>query len=859
MNRLNNILGGTAPSSLIVATALTLYGCGGGGGDGGETSTGQVADEQLATVSAQDATYSTGYSDLFQVDLSSKVFSSTGGGFALTDIEMLSNESNCQIESITESGFVIQASDTKVCNYRYHVAPKASAKISGQSQGATAMLDVTAGNSSSAITRVAVSSDPSSVELIPVSAVTLVNQGIDVSLKEELSKVGFTLGEGFTLTELTLPYSRGSSAEVKNSDGQVIQYSPPQGFTGIDRVLYTLEDSTNGSVLMGVLDVAVGYEANKGFSIDENIEYPGTIDVSTAIDIDISEFVSSDDTDDFQLVYIESFNAEANPKDASDITNKIITFQASKPGYHYISFAVSDHNGVYDMGLIRVKVVDPNQSSKWGDIAHLADIFTAPLTAVDAVNIDLSYDAKLSDIDYVPAIDMAGFVYTTANDFCESNGASLPTVTQLTQMAEDIQVQASYNWPAKNAYLAYDDNAGAPKWVNLSDNNDAQTGDVIPGVFYYATCIKQGLIDVLATSSSQAVANGVDVGSVFVELKLGDEVRPDTVVSASVSGQAQLDSETQTTDSQGIAEFKLTSLKAETVTLTLDVGGVTETYDVKFIGDEETAEVTSEATIDTAPYTSVEGGVVTATLTDQNGNPVEGYSITSDVSPGTHPDTSVEVKPILVAETSKTDESGDQIVRVKWNTTYPTPTENMTFDVTSSYTTSTGKETDATSKVTFNAYLCGGQVGDDDKTNAAGDCIKIVESGGKLYTGNPSKSFLQAIDYDVYYRVVYETGSYGPKGSFAMFKHDQAVLLCEQYNKIKLNGKSDWDLAASYELSGLYKAQGKMFKEKGWATGNYYWSSTPSGSHYSFVSLLTGDVHTYNTSSQTYVSCVSGS
>ena len=124
--------------------------------------------------------------------------------------------------------------------------------------------------------------------------------------------------------------------------------------------------------------------------------------------------------------------------------------------------------------------------------------------------------------------------------------------------------------------------------------------------------------------------NGTDVGTLSVELKLGDEVRPDTRINAPVSGaDATLDPETQTTDSQGIAEFTLTSTKAETVTVTFDVGGVTQNHEVKFLGDEKTAGVTSEATINNASCTSVEGNQVTAALKDDYDNPVEGYSVTS--------------------------------------------------------------------------------------------------------------------------------------------------------------------------------------------------------------------------------------
>ncbi|WP_186171985.1 Ig-like domain-containing protein [Vibrio chagasii] len=846
--------------SLAFAVTLGLVGC---GGDGGESSTGQSSETQLATVSAQNATYSTGYSELFEVDLSSKVFSSTGGGFALSEVKVLSNDNSCQVESMTETGFVIQASDPKVCDYRYHVTPRTLSPMGRVAEAPMAMSDNSSGeDSNSAIARIAVSSDPSSTELVPVSATTLINEDVSISLKSELDKVGFTLGDEFVLTEPTLPYARSSSVKINDTDDQVLEYTPPQGFTGIDRVLYTFEDSENSLVLMGVLDIAVGYEANQGFTINDTIEYPDAVNVFTEIEIDISEFVTSDDGDDYQLVYVNTFNAEAASKDPLNTGNKKIVFQASKPGYHYISFAVSDHNGVYDMGLIRVEVVDPNQSGKWEGIPYLADVFTAPLTAADAANKGLAYDAKLSDTAYSPAIDMAGVRYPTAVEYCQQSGASLPTVEELSLMATNINVQTLHNWPAEYAYLAYDDVAEEAKWVDLSDSGSVQTGALSPTGYYYATCIKQGLVQVQPDSSTEVVANGTDVGTVSVELKLGDEVRPDTQISASVSGAyATLYPETQTTDSQGIAEFTLTSTKAETVTVTFDVGGVTLTHEVKFIGDEKTAGVTSEATINNASYTSVEGNEVTATLKDAYENPVEGYSVESKVSTGVHPDTSDIVTPLLVDETTETDAQGEQKVRVKWDPQYQTPKINMTFDVTSSYTTTVGEQTESTSQVTFNAYLCGGQVGDDDRTNAVGDCIKIAENDGMLYTGSPSVSFLKELEYDEYGNPFYESGAQGPPGAFARFTPSEARQLCEHYNTIALNGKNDWRLATRKELLSLFRnnSYSPMFHVKGWATGWWYWSSTPAGgSYYNIVSLYNGRDGS-SSINRYYASCVSGS
>ncbi|MGI9887511.1 Ig-like domain-containing protein [Vibrio chagasii] len=865
MNIINNKSGGGIPLGFVVATTLTLFGCGGEGGEGSAgSSTSVSSNTQSATLSAQNATYSTGYVETFEVDLSSKVFSSTGGGFTLSEVEVLSNNDGCQVESTTETGFVIKATETKVCDYLYHVSPTTTLAPMSDSTPQTpmAMADVSIEGSSSAITRVAVSSEPEMTELVPISSTTLINEGVDVSLKAELDKVGFTLSDGFVLTDLTLPYARGSTAHINTLDDQVIEYNPPNGFTGIDRVLYTLEDSANGLVLMGVWDIAVGYEANQGFTVSDNIEYPGTVNVFSNVEIDISDFVSSDDGDDFQLVYVESFNAQVESKSPLDTDNKTIIFQASTPGYHYVSFAVSDHNGAYDMGLIRIEVIDPNQSGKWGDISHLADLYTGPPTAWDASGEGIPYDMKLTDAAYSPVIDMAGFRYSSAVVYCDRMGGALPTVDQLTQMSKDINVQALHNWPAQAQYLAYDEVVEQPIWVDMTDGVNS-SGAVDPTSAYYLTCIKQGLIDVLPTSSSIVVADGVDTGSVFVELKLGSEVMSNKLITASVSSPyVTLDSDIVTTDSDGLAEFHLTSLKAELVTLTLESEGISQGYDLKFIADEKTAAVTSDTTIDGASYSSVEGNQVTSKLTDQNGNPVEGYTVIYDVNAHVDPVTGMALMPLIEKEASETDKFGEQKVRVKWDPNNATPTAPVTFDITSSYITSTFTQTDSVSKVTFYGYVCGNQIGDRDPTNAGDACVKLAESNGKLFTGSPSTGFVNTLegmgDGD--------TEGYVSETTIGAQIHTFTVInakhLCENYNLIKLNGRENWHMPTQAELNTLRLDNGGNMKALGWPTSDFYWASDLKygGLHNAIIRLSDGHATSAASNSgvnPNYASCVS--
>ena len=399
--------------------------------------------------------------------------------------------------------------------------------------------------------------------------------------------------------------------------------------------------------------------------------------------------------------------------------------------------------------------------------------------------------------------------------------------------------------------------------VDLTDDstyaNTAGTGE-----YYYLSCVKQGQLNVLPSSVLQAVANGDDKIKVKVQVKEAGEIKPNTWVSATATSDYVTFANPVVTNSEGVAEFNLTSYKAESFYLDISVNSVQTRVRGTFEVDSSNAKIRSIATVATAPYST--GPKVVIILTDDNNNPIKGIFLENSSSKKRHPDTGEIVQPILVHENSHTDVNGQVSLRVEWNENYQIPTEDMTFTIYSEF----GNALDS-SRVTFQApsppppptaNICGGQVGDDDKTNAKGDCIKVVENGGKLYTGTPSVSFLQAIDFAEYSKTLTEHGYYGPAGggAFALFTHSEAGQLCTQYNNINLQGKSNWRLATKDELMSLYHTYSKMYDAKGWATTYPYWSSTPDGHTYYRVSLLLGgDSSTYGTSSPHYASCVSGS
>ncbi|WP_167404772.1 Ig-like domain-containing protein [Vibrio penaeicida] len=177
--------------------------------------------------------------------------------------------------------------------------------------------------------------------------------------------------------------------------------------------------------------------------------------------------------------------------------------------------------------------------------------------------------------------------------------------------------------------------------------------------------------------------------------------------------------------------------------------------------------------------------------------------------------------------------------------------------------------------------ICGGKVNDTHIGNAAGDCLKVVEHSGKLFTGTPSKAlidyiggFTKGTDTSTYlsrhfHSIHTEDGKWGPKGDFVYFRNNPSLTgrgefheFCKVLADINFHHRSDWKPASIDELSELRK-QGDMHKLYGWPTSSFYWSGTPyhdgtpNGQHHALELMLNFFKKIRSNTSGNYISCVS--
>lgn len=621
---LKDLYKGTQAYSAFVVL-IGLMGC----QDGGEKAPENGTPDYLvpATISAQNANFITEYQDRYRVDLSDKVSVSGGKSFTLREVVPLSNTAECQPLEIMAQSFTIAAQSSKSCDYEYKVAvsdaPQAAASATSE---ALAPASLVGAPTDIAVTRIAVTSEASTedsqIELTAISAVTLIGEQVAVDVKEQLLyQASFTVPEGYSLsTELSLPYS-GNVATAEPLTN-TITYTPPGGFQGIERILFSYENNATGEVLLGTLDIAVSVTANQGLMVEDDITHDD-VAINELVTIDVTPYVTSLDGDGFQLVYVDSFNAATAPLDPDDVSNKQFTFETSQMGNHYVSFAVSDNNGAYAMGLVEVPAFDPNKTGQWDGISYQGVYFTAPLTTQEASGKQVTYNETLVDNYYTPSVDLALFSAGNALNYCGLEGR-LPTPEELTQLSSD-SVQTKHNWPISEQYIAKDDSTY--KTVELTTG--LVTGYL--GGNYIVSCIEGGLT--VQPPTTETIANGVkEAKIVFTLLGQGEEPIAGPTINFTVqseSNQAALVTLNEATDVNGQAIARVSNIKAEDVTVCGEVGIQNTCTTARFIGDPATAEIVNTEH-DVTGWTPGDSTIypLEVTVQDTNQNSVSGVLVT---------------------------------------------------------------------------------------------------------------------------------------------------------------------------------------------------------------------------------------
>ncbi|CAK2116412.1 hypothetical protein VCRA2110O177_420003 [Vibrio crassostreae] len=508
------------------------------------------------------------------------------------------------------------------------------------------------------------------------------------------------------------------------------------------------------------------------------------------------------------MIKVNSMTATVTPLNPTDTTNKRFTFETNTAGDHYVSYVVADYYGAYDSGLMRFRTT---QSAVWRGISMGVNNFTGPLTYSEAVAAIASPSRWYSEGSYSPRIDVALFSDTNAQTYCGTQGR-LPTSAELLDLYSTASPSSpAHQWPVSQPYWA--NNAGTYALVDLSSGVSSVPTSSSEG---YVTCLNIGGLTLIRTKGI-AVANGVDEAMVEVTYLLNGSPVEGKVLSADVgASSATLASASETTDASGKALFKVTNIKAEEVTLEVELLGYTVNQKVQFWGDASTARVSS-LTIErnNALNNGTDSNYATAVLMDVNNNLVFSEIVTFTVGGSA----SLVGSP----STLRTDFSGKVTARF-------TNLVEETVQVSARYKSGVEESVN----ITFT-----------EGCDLAGACIDLFDvGGGKLFTNSPSVAYLDSIGGSSNDGSYTEKGTLGPAGDFYKFDGVQSNNLCVvTYNANSVGGRTNWrppTIDELIELHGTYSNENPsntMYTARGWPLTFPSWSGTVSDRGFMAIGL----------------------
>ncbi|MDF4745711.1 hypothetical protein P3545_22545 [Vibrio parahaemolyticus] len=826
----------------VAILASLMAGC---GGEEQSSSSEVTPPEQPVSLNLKDASLVYPPSaERHEVNLNHYVTTSNNSPFKLTRVEALSSDAACQVVGQTDTQFYVAGDTKKACDYRYFAESANGKSVVSQSLSNT---------SNSALVRLATTEQSSEAELPPLTNATLKNTPVRVDLRAQFDAIGVDISDWVLSEAVTLPYNHDALVDVDVAN-QTLTYTPESDFTGIDRILFSFTDAEQNPRL-GQVDIAVSVEANQGLIVEENIIYPTPITYDEKVNIDVSPYVTSPDGDDYQLVYLQSFDAEVIPTNSDDLYNKSFTLLSNTLGSNDVTFAVSDHNGSYSIGIVQLEV---EGNTLWDDIIHNGIQYIAPITSEEAEYKEVIYEKSVKDIDY-PTLDIAHMNAPQAELYCSSIGAEIATYEQWSSLVDNTNIKDEYFWPVQYAFIVNKDGIYNNSW------SDGSYSVLNPESSVKPLCVRTDniLLEAPADSDFEAVANGIDEARVAVQLFRGNKpiVGASINVSINEGGNATLDSTVIETDENGIGVAALTNFKAEDITVTFEyIGSKVESL-VTFFADKSTAELAINVTTDHQPY--LLSNTAEALLIDANDNPISGEVI--DFRSESH------ANEVEFVHSEYTNAEGKVIVDINWITDSPkNKDEVVRFEGV--------YNENIKSKVSILTFvspkMCGSNVDDRDHNNAAGYCLKVREiednSVLKWVTSSPSETFLKGLGYTsdnsadnsgkTYSFLHLENGFTGPAGvSFGAFRQDgepvgQFERYCSQLADIEFLGLTNWRRPHLSELESLGQDN---FLHFGWPTVYASWSQDMVESYYHSRDLYRGITQNGPPEYSGYGSCVS--
>ncbi|WP_323892435.1 Ig-like domain-containing protein [Aeromonas veronii] len=478
---------------------FVLIGCGGGEGDNSQGGSAPATAEVLAP-QARDS-----YDQLLtanqpnasnDVSLRDRVSDPQGLALRLLSVQPLTSQCQPPVVNSEALSFRVDNGSADACTYAYTIENVPTNGATPKRTQATSYVVVSAAAS------------PAMLPILSHTAV--VNETIAIDLASEL---GGYFPTGFTLQPEVIVL--GSGTALADPASNTINYTAA-AVPGITRLIYSYLSADGTEVRAGAIDVSVSKSAD-GMPLAENFPGPEDVLPGAVVTVDVKDHISDPNGDPLQLTDAYAFDATVSATDATSLTNTRFDFVADKPGSYDVSYYVTDHNGGYAIGVVRITV---KAKSLWSDII-LSDgtRYTAPWEKNLADGLGIPYQDFYEETNATGTYQVALFNYEAALTLCAVRGMVLPTIADMNKLhGEKPDPSGSDNWPVARPY-----------WTGeaLDSSNKGQVYDLVSGSSALnpmmtpagVTCVYSGLLAGLETTVDNQYVSGGPTSSTHDEVE----------------------------------------------------------------------------------------------------------------------------------------------------------------------------------------------------------------------------------------------------------------------------------------------------------------------------------------------------
>ncbi|WP_217541182.1 DUF1566 domain-containing protein [Vibrio metschnikovii] len=362
-------------------------------------------------INAQDINHKIPLATISTIDLINYTQSvNPGAHYSLFNVEQIGNREECKRYNTqdTKINFEFDYVESALeCYYQY------------------TMQDILSASTSSAILRVTASNSQPDQGMRQFSAVTQVNDTVLINVND-----GSIVPDGYVIDENSIQVLGLGRAYINPINGNEIYYQAGSELSaqGLHRIVFSYINTSNQSIIQGLIDVAVGSTISNRAPMAKNFRYGDTgsfipgkqldyklIQAWKEVTIDIAPYFSqgyldaygspisltdSDgnpifddqgnqvhfyldankitstpiykpgnylidgDKDLVQLTDVYAYDAYVGISKNAGFTNTSFTFKSNKSGLHHVTYVLSDHKGGYGTGIVEIYV---HHASKLND------------------------------------------------------------------------------------------------------------------------------------------------------------------------------------------------------------------------------------------------------------------------------------------------------------------------------------------------------------------------------------------------------------------------------------------------------------------------------------------------------------